>query len=250
MGNSIIAKQFRIFNLTNLTDTALTDFILFNDFGSSNFKDSAKEGAYITEVIRGDPEGIGNNQSAEKEDGNVQPLGIVEGTFKVKGFITNMRGDAGTGAAAVATISGGVVTAITVINGGTGYTVIPTVTILGVGTGATATASISGGSVSSITVTAGGTGYLSTPAVTISGGNSIIVKLRRWKSQGQAIVTVWEAGRIGFVDSSDTDNSITPIGTGTNAIGLIFQDFQKTDNYNKNRVEFELIFRRSRGLDI
>jgi len=250
MGASLTAKLFRIFNLTNLTDTAITDFILFNNAGSADFKDTAKEGAYITELTRGDPEGIGNNLSVEKEDGTIQPLGIIEGTYVLKGFITNMRGDAGTGAAAVATISGGVVTAITVIDGGTGYTVAPTVTITGVGTGATATASISGGAVSSIAVTAGGTGYTSTPAVTISGGNTIITKLRQWKSQAQAILNTWEAGRIGFVDSSDTDNSITPIGTGTNAVGLIFQDYQKTNDYIKNRVDIVLTFRRSRGLDV
>lgn len=250
MGASLTAKTFRIFNLTAPTDTATTDFILFNNAADADFKDSAKEGAYITELIRGDPEGIGNNQAAEKEDGNVQPLGIVEGTFQVKGFITNMRGDAGTGAAATATVSGGVVTAITVIDGGTGYTVAPTVTITGVGTGATATATISVGAVTSISVTAGGTSYASTPAVIISGGNSIITKLREWKSQAQAILSIWEAGRIGLVDSSDTDNSITPIGTGNNAVGLIFENFQKTNDYNRNRVDFVLIFRRSRGIDI
>jgi hypothetical protein len=73
-------------------------------------------------------------------------------------------------ATASATVSGGVITAITVLLSGYNYTSAPTVQITdATGTGATATASISGGSVSSIAVTAGGSGYSSTPAVTLTG---------------------------------------------------------------------------------
>jgi len=71
-----------------------------------------------------------------------------------------MTGGGGTGAYAQATVSGGVVTAITVLRGGGNYTTAPTVAISGgSGTGATATATISGGAVTGITVNAGGTGY-------------------------------------------------------------------------------------------
>lgn len=227
MGVGLVAKSFRIFNLTALTDNATDDFILFNNADDANFKDTAKEGAYILTLERGDPEGIGNNQAAEKTDGNTQPLGIVEGTFIVKGFISNMRGDGGTGAAAVALISGGAVTSFTVIDGGTGYTATPAVTITGVGTGATANATVVGGEVTAVNVVSGGSGYTSTPAVEIAGGNPIVAKLRAWKSQAQAILGVWEAGTFGFVDSSDTDNNLTPIGTGPNAVGLIFENLKK-----------------------
>jgi hypothetical protein len=178
MGVSLTAKSFRIFNLTAAGDDSTTDFMLFNDAASADFKDTAREGAYLLSLQRGDPEGIGNNQAAEKADGNVQPLGIVEGTYILKGFITNMRGNADDGV------------------------------------------------------------------------NALIVKLRTWKAQAQAIVGVWEAGRFGFIDSSDIDNSLSPVGTGANAIGLIFQDFKKINDYNRNRVDIELTFRRSRGLDI
>jgi len=178
MGASLTAKSFRIFYLTAPGDTSTTDFILFNNPGDADFKDSAKEGAYILTLDREDPEGIGNNQAAEKEDGNVQPLSIVEGTYIIKGFITNMRGNSD------------------------------------------------------------------------DGNNAIIAKLRTWKSGAQAILAVWEAGRFGFIDSSDTDNDLAPIGTGATAIGLIFQNFKKTNDYQRNRVNIELVFRRSRGLDI
>lgn len=178
MGISLTAKSFRIFNLTAAPDTSATDFILFNNASDPDFKDSAKEGAYITSLERDDPEGIGNNQAAEVEDGNVQPLGIVEGTYILKGFITNMRGDAD------------------------------------------------------------------------DGNNAIIAQLRGWKSEPQAILNIWEAGRFGFIDSSDIDNNLTPVGTGANAVGLIFEKFGKINDYNRNRVDITLAFRRSRGLAI
>lgn len=58
---------------------------------------------------------------------------------------------------------------INVVNGGTGYTVPPTVSIIGTGTGASGSANISsGGIVTSITVTNHGTGYTTPPTITIS----------------------------------------------------------------------------------
>jgi hypothetical protein len=57
------------------------------------------------------------------------------------------------------TVVGGVLTALAVSNGGTGYTSPPTLVISGSGTGATATANLTGTAVTSITITAGGTGY-------------------------------------------------------------------------------------------
>ena len=176
---SLVAKSFTIFRKT--TDAGANpgaDLIVFNNPIAGDFKDSTKEGAYILTLQRGDPEGIGNNQAAEKPDGNVQPLGIVEGTYIVKGFISNMRGNSD------------------------------------------------------------------------DGNNAIIAKLRTWKEEAQAILSELEAGRFGIIDASDTDNNLTPIGTGATAIGLIFQDFTKINDYNRNRVEITLTFRRSRGLDI
>ena len=61
---------------------------------------------------------------------------------------------------------------IGVLNGGSGYTSPPAVTISnGGGSGATATATISG-SVSGITLTSGGSGYTSAPVVSISGAGA------------------------------------------------------------------------------
>lgn len=72
---------------------------------------------------------------------------------------------------------GNVVKQITIANGGTGYTTVPTVTISGGGgQGATATATVFGGKVTSVTITSpgtlsrGGSYYNSAPTITFSGG--------------------------------------------------------------------------------
>lgn len=64
------------------------------------------------------------------------------------------------------------VTAITIGNGGTGFTSAPTVTLTGGGgTGATAVATVSAGVINKITVTNAGQGYTSAPTVNITGGD-------------------------------------------------------------------------------
>jgi len=62
-------------------------------------------------------------------------------------------------AIAYATTENGVVTGITVLNGGSGYLAPPKINIIGDGAGATARATISGGVVTGIEVTNGGSGY-------------------------------------------------------------------------------------------
>lgn len=69
-----------------------------------------------------------------------------------------------------APLAEGFVSSITVINGGSGYTSIPTITLTGTGTGATAFATVSGGSISSIYLVNSGSGYINPPTVNITGG--------------------------------------------------------------------------------
>ena len=65
----------------------------------------------------------------------------------------------------------GPLVSISILNGGTGYTSAPTVTITDGGGGhATATCTVSGGAVDAITVTAGGDGYTHEPTITFTGG--------------------------------------------------------------------------------
>ena len=71
---------------------------------------------------------------------------------------------------AVPVVSGGVITGVNVIDGGSGYTTPPVVTFSAPGSGAIATANLTAGVVTSITVSAGGTGY-TTPSVIFDGQN-------------------------------------------------------------------------------
>jgi hypothetical protein len=74
-----------------------------------------------------------------------------------------------TGGAATAATTSNAVSAITVTNGGSGYTTAPTISFTGGGgTGATATATVSGGIITAITVGAGGSGYTTAPTVVIT----------------------------------------------------------------------------------
>ena len=79
--------------------------------------------------------------------------------------------DTAIAATGTATISGGAVTAITITQGGSGYTTAPTITLGapgGVGTQATATATITDGVVTAITITEAGSDYTDAPTVTFS----------------------------------------------------------------------------------
>lgn len=74
-------------------------------------------------------------------------------------------------ASASTTISGGVVTAINIIGGGSGFTTAPLITFSTAGstTPATATATITDGVVTGYTITNGGEGYTSAPSVLFNG---------------------------------------------------------------------------------
>ena len=66
-------------------------------------------------------------------------------------------------------VTGGVISTLSPVVSGLGYTSGPLVTITdSTGTGATATAVLTGGRVTAVTITSGGTGYSSAPSVTIA----------------------------------------------------------------------------------
>jgi FtsP/CotA-like multicopper oxidase with cupredoxin domain len=76
----------------------------------------------------------------------------------------SIQGD-GLDSYATATVSGGAVTAITVVNGGSGYTFANVVVIGGGGSGATGAATIMTGTITAIAVTNGGSGYDTVPGM-------------------------------------------------------------------------------------
>ncbi len=89
-------------------------------------------------------------------------------TFAVLMSLSIGRALAGETATAVATITAGFVTGITVTSGGSGYTSEPTVTITGGGgSGASAKAIMTGDKVALILVLTAGTGYSTAPTVVV-----------------------------------------------------------------------------------
>ena len=83
-----------------------------------------------------------------------------------------------------------------------------------------------------------------------NGANAIITVLRTWKNEAQVSNGQLEGGRFGIMEASDSDNNLNQVGTGNNAIGLIFENFTKINDYNRNSVEITLTFRRNRGISI
>jgi hypothetical protein len=100
-------------------------------------------------------------------DGNVNFTGNTIGATTGTGSVTITTPVP----AATTTISGGVVTAINLIYGSSGYTNAPPITFstAGDGSGAIATAIISGGVVTGFNLTNGGSGYTSAPSVVFDG---------------------------------------------------------------------------------
>jgi hypothetical protein len=79
-------------------------------------------------------------------------------------------------AAAVASVTNGVVTGATITDAGCGYSNAPSVQITGGGgSGATAHAQVDGGAVVNIVITAGGSGYTNTPIIVIGAPADILI---------------------------------------------------------------------------
>jgi autotransporter-associated beta strand protein len=77
-------------------------------------------------------------------------------------------GGGGSGAAATAVLTGGVVTAINITNGGTGYTSPPTMTLTAAPTGGTTATASTTLTVVSLTLGAAGVGYTAAPSISIA----------------------------------------------------------------------------------
>jgi hypothetical protein len=91
------------------------------------------------------------------------------------------------------------IAAISVINGGFGYTSPPSVEIQGDGFGARAVASIAAGVVTGITMTDSGAGYVSMPTVSISGGSGTSARAVL-RSTGVGSYTVIDQGSDRYIE--------------------------------------------------
>ena len=109
-------------------------------------------------------EGVSSTISYPTHSVGIQTVGTIDWEYE------------GESAAASVVLTGSV-TAINVINGGSGYTTQPIVSIVGggatSGNQAFATAQITDGSVTGIAIVNGGAGYTSVPTVSITGGGGI-----------------------------------------------------------------------------
>ena len=108
-------------------------------------------------IFRGDDFNFGDTENLAQLSLQVKPL-TVSGSNSAYTFLkpTALKATA-TG---VAVVNAGEIEAISITDGGSGYTSAPTVTITGSGgSGATATATVTDGVVTSVTVTNPGSGY-------------------------------------------------------------------------------------------
>jgi hypothetical protein len=142
-----------------------------------------------------------------------QLAGLQLGSYGVQ------PGFAGALATATATISGGAVTSLTLVTGGSGHTVAPPVSLLGGGgTGATATATINpSGVVTALILTGGGTGYTSAPLVSIGPSTQAVATFPLWDVTicGFSVVAGNAGGNVYSVGATPALNASGPRPTGT-----------------------------------
>ena len=134
------------------------------------------------------------------------------GTGYTSAPTVTLNGGGGTGATAVATVTG-VVRTITVTNGGSGYSFVPNVIFSGGGgTGAAATATVTNGRVTGITITNPGSGYTSPPAVSFSDGTGVVTR-------AAATATITGAVNAINITAAGTNYTSAPIVTITGGGG-------------------------------
>jgi hypothetical protein len=116
-------------------------------------------------------------------------------------------------AAASSTISGGAVTAINIIGGGSGFTTAPIITFSTAGstTPAVATATISGGIVTGYTITNGGAGYTSAPTVYFNSANYSTTHGIRHATTATVSISNNNIGAITTVGNSTYSHCLEPI---------------------------------------
>ena len=161
-------------------------------------------------------------------------LGVTASTFNITGGSTvytgaptvTISGGGGTGATAVANLSGGVVTGITITNAGSGFTSLPTISFSGgsvllSGTNPTGTGVDGHFTLDGIAVTNNGSGYTTTPTVSVSSGSVTTTA----NLTGVALASNSSVGGIGNLTVnaaiSGSGTGLTKVGTDTLTLGAV-----------------------------
>ncbi len=162
--------------------------------------------------------GGGGTGAAATASGQVSAITVGAGGTGYVTPVVNITGGGGSGATATATMTGGVITGVSVALPGSGYTSAPTVTITdsgGPGTGATAAATLT---ITGVAVTATGTGYTSAPAVAITDSTGLGTGATATSALIITAVTVTAAGSGYSTASAPTVNITDATGPGAGAL--------------------------------
>ena len=122
--------------------------------------------------------------------------------------------------------SSGSISYICVLNGGSGYTSAPTISITGGGgSSATATATISGGVVTGITITNAGSGYTSVPTVSFSGGGGSGAAAEAYNQSWWDAAWVFVKFRVGasnpvLSNANSSGTTVTVLSTANLRVGM------------------------------
>lgn len=151
---------------------------IFVDLNTKKLRRSVGDSRAVTRLDfkRGDSASleiffVSDGEEVSLPTGSAITFGLkTDGKYDANALVLHTDFTKSTPATATASLTGGAVSSVSVTEGGTGYSVVPAVTVSPPGdpVTATATASLSSGGVSSISVGTGGGYYQSVPAVTIS----------------------------------------------------------------------------------
>jgi hypothetical protein len=147
----------------------------------------------------------------------VNASGVVASTTPIAGgtgytVAPTVTLPAGSGAAVVASVTGGSVGSVTIVDGGTNLTGTPTITFVGGdGTGAAGTLTITSGAITAVTMTNGGSGYTSAPAVEVETGvnnaAAAILQLMPFGVSGTSIETYQARAWISYPNQQGKQNN-------------------------------------------
>ena len=165
----------------------------------------------------------------------VGPVGPI--TTYTLGPAVSFSGGGGTGASGIATIVGGVITAVTITNQGSGYTSAPTVLFSGGGgIQAAGTATIASGKVTGVTITSPGIGYSSTSPIAIPDNGTLNVPMTITDSLQVNNLSVGlditharvSDLTVSLVAPDGTQVQLFPGGTGADLSNTVFDDYAST----------------------